>query len=100
MPGWIQINGKFIPKEKYRGDNTRSQATNILPDIEPFVSPVTGELITSRSRLRVHNKENNVTNSADFSPQYLEKVRKEREREQYQQGRKERIEIMKRMTER
>ena len=99
MPGWIQINGKLIPKEEYRGDNTRHQTAHIMPDIEPFTSPVTGEVITSRSRLRVHNKEHGVTNSSDYSPQFLENKRKEREQQQARQGRNERIEIIKRLTE-
>lgn len=38
----------------------------ILPDIEPFVSPVDGSVVGSRSSLREHNKRNNVVNFHEF----------------------------------
>lgn len=37
-----------------------------MGDIEPFVSPVTGEVIGGRRQLRDHNRQNNVTNVADY----------------------------------
>lgn len=50
-----------------------------MPDIEPFVSPVDGTLITGRAALREHNKRHNVTNVADFKNEWANKA-KERER--------------------
>lgn len=38
----------------------------IMPDIAPFVSPITGKVISGRAALREHNKMHNVTNVADF----------------------------------
>jgi hypothetical protein len=35
-------------------------------DIESFVSPVDGSVISDRKALREHNKRNNVVNSAEF----------------------------------
>lgn len=41
---------------------------HVVGDIEPFISPVTGETISSRSQLRQHNKDNGVTNIEDYGP--------------------------------
>ena len=49
-------------------------------DLEPFVSPVDGSVISDRKQLREHNKRNNVVNTAEFSDEFLAKKRKERER--------------------
>lgn len=50
----------------------------IQEDIQPFVSPVTGEVISSRSTLREHNKRHGVTDSRDYSPEFMQKKQKER----------------------
>lgn len=39
----------------------------IMPDIQPFVSPITGKVISGRAALREHNKMHNVTNVADYN---------------------------------
>ena len=52
----------------------------VISDIEPFQSPVTGEMITTRSQLKQHNKEHGVTNSQDYSAEYFERKTAERER--------------------
>lgn len=38
----------------------------VLDDIEPFVSHVDGSVITSRSKLRQHNKQHNVIPVAEY----------------------------------
>jgi hypothetical protein len=75
---WIQVDGKFIPKEEYHGNNVRGPNMHVMPDIEPFVSPIDGSVISSRPHLKAHNKKHGVTNTADYSPQFLEKRAKER----------------------
>ena len=99
---WIQIDGKLIPKEDYRGNNVRGPDTHVMPDIEPFKSPVTGEMITTRPQLREHNKVHGVTNSADYGPnfEYIKNRRKEIERTQQREGKAERIEALKQATQR
>lgn len=69
MPRWIwsEKQKKLITPEEFAQEvGERRAGYHIQPDIEPFVSPVTRELITSRSKLREHNKVNNVTNAADY----------------------------------
>lgn len=51
----------------------------VMPDIEPFVSPVDGTVITGRKALREHNKRHNVTNAADYRETWREAA-KRRER--------------------
>lgn len=51
----------------------------IMPDIKPFISPITGKEITGRRALREHNKMHNVTNTADFKGEWEQKA-KERAR--------------------
>jgi hypothetical protein len=95
MASWIQIDGKLIPKEKYHGDNARNQSAMVIPPLEPFVSPVTGEIITSHRQLKNHNKNNGVTNSSDYSPAYLKGVREDRVARQEKAGHADRIDILK-----
>ena len=97
---WVQVNGKLIPKEEFHGTNSRAK-TGILfiPDIEPFVSPVDGKIINSRPQLRAHNKFHDVTNYADFSPEYIQKKVQERQQRlhgQTPQDKQDRIEHLKR----
>jgi anti-sigma28 factor (negative regulator of flagellin synthesis) len=72
-----------------------------MPDIEPFVSPVDGKIITGRRALRDHNKRHNVTNAADFKEEWS---RKEKERAAFYSGdskydRERRIESLKQAIE-
>ena len=101
---WIQIDGKLIPKDEYRGTNSRvSEGLMIIPDIEPFKSPVDGRIVNSRSALRVHNKELDVTHYQDFSQEYIDKRVKERMDRLHgrtKQDRADRIEHLKRAYER
>lgn len=46
-----------------------------MPDLEPFVSPVDGKLITGRAALREHNKRHNVTNVADYKNEWENKAK-------------------------
>ena len=62
----------------YRAPQRRGHDPGIMPDIEPFVSPVDGSVISSRSQLRVHNRVHDVTNAADFSPEYRARKKQER----------------------
>ena len=96
---WIQIDGKLIPKDEYTGNNVRGPSHHIMEDIKPFVSPVTGEVINSRPQLREHNRANNVTNTADFPPEYVAKRGRERLAKQAAADKAHRIEILKRATE-
>ncbi len=48
----------------------------VMPDLDRaygggFVSPVTGEYITSRSQLARHNRANNCRQAGDFKPREL-----------------------------
>jgi hypothetical protein len=98
---WVQINGKLIPKEEAHLYDHKG--VMILPDIEPFVSPITGETIRGRSHLRQHMKEHGVTNIGDYSPEYFQKKQIERSREMLgmtQEARRERIELLKQALER
>lgn len=71
---WVQdpVTGKLIPKELYvRRSNDTAPA--VLDDIQPFVSPITKRVVSSRSGLRQHNREHGVTDSRDYSADYLQR---------------------------
>ena len=55
-------------------------AAAIQGDIESFVSPVDGSVITDRAQLREHNKRNNVVNYHEFDTSTQNVRREERER--------------------
>ena len=74
---------------------------HVMPDIEPFVSPIDQTVIGSRPQLEAHNKRHNVTNTADYSPDYVAKKGKQRIREQDRIAESQRTEAMYRyLTER
>lgn len=77
---WIQDRhtGKLIPEDEYQPPSDE-KGHMILPDIEPFVSPVDGSVVSSRSKLRAHNRKHGVTNIADYGPDWAEKAEKSRQ---------------------
>ncbi len=54
-------------------------AAYVQGDIESFVSPVDGSVITDRKQLRDHNKRNGVTNCADYSDEFFAGKKRERD---------------------
>lgn len=57
---WIQdpVTHKLIPAEEYGGPST-SKTAYVSPDIQPYRSQITGEIISSRSQHREHLKRHN-----------------------------------------
>lgn len=101
MARWIQKYDKatntsrFIPVDEQakRRDIAEGKTTLIIRDnFEPFRSIVDGALIASHRDLENHNKRNGVVNTAEFSPEYLE--RKQAERLRRERGEKTRAESL------
>lgn len=78
---WIQhpLTGKLIPRDEYVRPDIRTH--HIIGDIESFVSPITQEVITDRAQLRRHNAEHGVTDSRDYSTDFMKKRSDARENE-------------------
>ena len=101
MAKWRQDSktGKLIPIEEWNegvhGRNGTSAAVH--GDIQSFVSPVDGSVISDRRQLREHNKRNNVTSAEDFSPEYYN--REKQKREDFYQGKTSRKETFQRRQE-
>lgn len=98
---WVQDpeTGKLVPKEKYR--RRGPDAPYIQGDIEGVVSPIDGTLLDDRAKLRRHNARHGVTDSRDYSNEYLKEKRESRHRQQAREGRVDRIETIRRiMSER
>ena len=55
---WIQIDGVLY--EKGTEPDRRSLSPQVMPDIQPYQSMVTGEIITSRSKHRQHLKDHGM----------------------------------------
>jgi len=55
---WVQVNGELIPKEDYV--EPVEHGVYIIPDIKPYKSMKTGEMITSRSHHKAHLKQHNL----------------------------------------
>jgi len=90
---------KAVTSRKRFGNRDREAKSGVYiqSDIEPFRSPVTGEIISTRSQLRQHNKEHGVTNSQDYSASFFEKKQSERAeaiRGRTDADRRHRIEIL------
>ena len=100
---WVQhpITGKLIPKDEYVRPDTRQ--AYIQGPLDPFVSPVDGRVIGDRKHLRDHNKEHGVTNSADYSQEFMLKRsgdRIDRMGGQTKEDKANRIDIIARQLER
>ena len=50
----------------------------VMRGLEDFVSPIDGQVISSRQQLAAHNKKHGVTDARDYSPGYIENRAKER----------------------
>jgi len=84
--------------KRFDGQSGESKSgVYIVSDIEPFKSPITGELITTRSQLRQHHKDHGTTDVRDYSPEYFSKKQNERAqaiRGQRPSDRKDRIDML------
>jgi hypothetical protein len=69
---------KMVPKEEYVAQNQRHHM--VIPPLEEFQSPITGEIIRNREQLRAHNRQHGVTNIADYSNEWYQKKAVERKR--------------------
>lgn len=95
---WVQDEntGKMVKKGDFQPEY--DDLPHIQSDIEPFISPVTRELISSRSQLRRHNKQHGVTDSRDYSQEHYQKAAQQRQdtmRGQTNAAKAERIETIK-----
>jgi hypothetical protein len=82
---WIQkVNddgtSRFVPAD----EAAQAAHTAIHGDIETFVSPIDGSVISDRAQLREHNKKHNVVNAAEFTPEFY--AGKAKERADFYQG--------------
>ena len=57
------------------------QLSYVQGDIESFVSPIDGRVISDRKHLREHNKEHGVTNPQDYSDDFFKKAQAKRQNE-------------------
>lgn len=93
---WRQdsVTGKLVPIDEA---TQRHAGHYVQGDIEPFVSPVDGSVISDRRQLAEHNKRNNVVNAAEFSQEYYDK--KAQERSDFYNGKHSRQETLARKQE-
>ncbi len=66
---WVYIDGVAYEK----GTEPSSQAPMIMPDIKPYKSMKTGEMITSRSQHREHLKQHGLTELGNEPLKWLDK---------------------------
>ena len=82
MARWRQCQQthKLIPIGEWNQDvNGRGGSATIFGDIESFVSPIDGTVISDRKQLREHNKRNNVVSADEFTPEYYAAAAKKRQ---------------------
>ena len=78
MPRWIQhpITHELIPAEEYVRPS--SGGHYIQNDIEPFISPVDGTVVSSRREMKEHNKRNNVVPAQEYDQGHYDAHAKKR----------------------
>lgn len=69
------ITHELVPAEEYERPSARHHI--VQGDIEPFISPIDKTVISSRAHLREHNLRHGVTNSADYTPEFLARRREQ-----------------------
>lgn len=69
--------GKLVPAHEYQRET--NDGAFIQGDIESFVSPIDGSVISDRGQLRRHMAAHGVTDSRDYSHDYYVKKAKERD---------------------
>jgi len=76
---WRQCRhtGEFIPIDE---SARKHDGVAIHGFHESYVSPVDGSIISDAKSLREHNKRNGVVHTAEFSQEFLDRKRQERER--------------------
>ena len=82
MPRYRQVinedgSSTFVEICQSRSGN---HSAAVQGDIETFVSPVDGSVISDRKQLREHNLRNNVVSADEFSKEFYDSKAKERER--------------------
>ena len=79
MARWRQCSktGKLIPIDE---SARKRDGHAIHGDIEPFVSPIDGTVISDRKQYNEHCKRHNVVPSAEFTPEFYAEKAKERAR--------------------
>lgn len=89
MPSWIQcpITHKLIPREEFL-EHIDNKSALIQTDIEAFVSPVDGRVISGRADLRQHNLKHGVTDPRDYGQSWFEKKAKDRQQDLELSGKK------------
>jgi len=97
MPRWRQTTNPATGKSEFVPIDhaARQQASaNVHGDIESFVSPVDGSVISDRKQLREHNKRHGVVNAGEFSKEFY--AEKAKERADFYEGRHSRKEELER----
>lgn len=84
-------------EEKHGKEQRRSTVRGLGSDIDAFVSPIDGQIVSGRAALREHNKKHGVTNIADYSEGHFEKSGKQlakQARGQTAEDKKERCQLI------
>lgn len=98
---YIQIAGKLYEKGT-EPQEERGRAPLVMPDIAPYRSPITGEIISSRPKQHAHMRQHEVTRREDYSDSYYQKKYHERQQAKNcatPQDRAHRIESLKQALE-
>lgn len=75
---YVMRDGELVPKRLAAPLHRSAASPTFMPDIKEFVSPIDGELITSRSKLRAHERRHGVRQAGDFKPGELIAAEKKR----------------------
>ena len=98
---WVQkVNDDGTSRFEPIDDAARASeglSARVHGDIESFVSPIDGSVITDRKQLREHNKRNDVVSADEFTPEHY--AAKKKERDNFFEGKYTRQESYKRKQE-
>ena len=84
MARWRQVYNKETKKSEFipidDAARARTSSAYIHGDIQSFVSPVDGSVISDRRQLAEHNKRHGVVSSGEFSQEFYDRKAEERAR--------------------
>lgn len=85
----------LINVENHKHSAARNKSAYVMKSMEPFKSNVDGSIISDRKQLKDHNRRNGVTNSADYSQNYMDNKRSSMAAAEERINKTQRIEALK-----
>lgn len=84
-----------VKRENFKHAASSNKSAYVMKSFESFKSNVDGSIISDRKQLKDHNRRNGVTNSSDYSQNYMDNKRNSMAAAEERTNKTQRIEALK-----